>query len=109
MAYIRMGSCNHCGECCLPPIIQRNVCIVPPEDRCRFYTDTENSELDGHCLIYGRGRDPVKNAEDRFGAKIITAQIAWFESNCIDYPRSIDAERGNFPPVACGFSFQEEA
>lgn len=102
----RTGACIHCGKCCLPPITIENSNIVRGQDRCLFYTDTENTDLYGHCLIYGRSRGPVKNVRDRFGVKITTAQIAWWEANCGAYPRAIDAEIGVYPPPECGFSFE---
>lgn len=107
MPYIRNGSCNHCGKCCLPPVTVENPCIGLGEDRCKFYTDTENSEIYGHCLIYGRSRGPIKNVEDRFGVKITDEQIAWFTANCGTYPTIEDAEVGVVLPPGCGFYFVE--
>lgn len=103
---IRTGSCSNCGACCKPPVIIENPCIELGEDRCKFYTDNENSELYGHCLIYGRGSRPITVVRDRFHNRITQEQISWFNQNCIEYPRAEDAEIGALPPPECGFSFE---
>ena len=106
MPIIRIGNCNHCGKCCLPPVMVENPCIERGEDRCKFYVEIDNGKLYGHCLIYGRGNKPIKNVKDRFGNKITDGQIAWFNQNCIDYPHTKDAEAGVYPPPECSFSFE---
>ena len=107
MPFIRLGSCNHCGLCCLSKEfggeMLENPCIERGEDRCKFYTDNENGKLYGHCLIYGRGNKPIKAVKDRFNNKITDAQIRWFNENCIDYPRVKDMVAGHMPPEGCGF------
>lgn len=106
MPYIRVGQCNHCGLCCVPPVIIENPCIESGEYRCKFYTDTANAKLYGHCLIYGRGNKPIQQSRDRFGNKITESQITWFNQNCIDYPTLDDMEAGHIPPIGCGFTIQ---
>lgn len=103
---IRIGSCDHCGKCCLPPVMVENPCIERHEDRCKFYVEIDNGKLYGHCLIWGRGNRPIKRARDRFGNKITNAQIVWFNQNCIDYPLAKDAQTGVYPPPECSFSFE---
>ncbi|KKM91071.1 hypothetical protein LCGC14_1232340 [marine sediment metagenome] len=100
----RIGSCNHCGKCCQPPVVTENPCIERGQDRCKFYTDNDNGELYGHCLIYG-GRQ-IKKVKDRFGKTITEAQIKWFNQNCIDYPLAEDCEASIYPPSECSFSFE---
>lgn len=102
---IRTGICNHCGKCCLPPVMLENSCIDRGQDRCKFYTDTDNGELYGHCLIYGR-HGAIKKVNDRFGTLITETQIDWFNLNCIDYPVPIDVEAGVLPPSECSFTFE---
>jgi len=103
---IKSGVCNHCGKCCMPPVMVENPCIELGEDRCKFYTDEVNNQKYGHCLIWGRGAKPITTVRDRFGNKITDAQIKWFNDNCIDYPSAEDAEAGYLPPPECSFSFE---
>jgi len=105
---VRTGECNHCGECCKPPIMVENPMIERGEDRCKFYMETENDKLYGHCRIYGRGGKPIKSVKDRFGETITDKQIEWFNENCIEYPSVEDAEAGHVPPEGCGFIFEEQ-
>jgi len=105
---VRTGECNHCGKCCKPPIMVENPMIEKGEDGCKFYTETENNKLYGHCLIYGRGAKPIKSVKDRLGKVITDEQIKWFNANCIEYPSVKDAEAGYEPPVGCGFAFEEQ-
>lgn len=102
---IRQGQCNNCGKCCKPPIMLENPCIELGEDRCKFFTDTDNAKQYGHCLIYGR-RGSIKRVKDRFGKTIIESQIKWFNDNCIDYPLAEDCEAGVYPPSECSFTFE---
>jgi len=83
-----------------------NPCIELGEDRCKFYTDTQNSKLYGHCLIYDTGLNKIQKAKDRFGVQITEEQIAWFNQNCIDYPSTEDIEAGYTLPPECSFSFE---
>lgn len=106
MIFKRKGSCNHCGKCCLPPIMLENPCIKRGSDRCDFYVDEVNTQLYGHCLIYGRGGKPIEQVKDRFGNKITKPQIDWFNENCIDYPSINDMVAGYIPPSGCGFALQ---
>ncbi|MBA7617106.1 hypothetical protein ES703_24417 [subsurface metagenome] len=102
---VRIGSCSNCGLCCKPPVIVENPCIELGEDRCKFYTDEINDAPYGHCLIWGRGKKPIKAVRDRFNKKITDDQIVWFNDNCIDYPTAEDLEAGRCPPE-CSFSFE---
>ena len=106
MPYIKIGTCNNCGKCCLPPIMFENPCIERGEDRCKFYTDNDNGKLYGHCLIYGRGTKPIKKVKDRFGNTIIQKQIDWFNQNCINYPVLEDIVAGHQPPSECSFTIE---
>ena len=106
---VRTGECNHCGKCCKPPSMLENPMIERGEDRCKFYVETENDKLYGHCLIYGHGGKPIKSVKDRFGKTITDGQITWFNANCIEYPSVKDAEAGYKLPEGCGFSFEEQA
>jgi len=106
MLYTLTGNCNHCGKCCKPPVMLENPCIDKGEDRCKFYTDSENSYLYGHCLIYGRGNKPIKVVKDRFGKTITDEQIKWFNENCLYYPSVQDVERGYTLLPECSFSFE---
>lgn len=106
MPLIRVGSCNHCGKCCLPPVMVENPMIEQGEDRCKFYTEVEGSELYGHCLIYSSWA-PIEFARDRFGNQITQEQVDWFNQNCINYPSVEDYEAGHKPPPECSFSFEE--
>lgn len=105
MPLVRSGLCNHCGKCCKPPIMVENPMIVLGEDRCKFYIDTENTYLYGHCLIYGRGRKRIASVKDIHGNKITSEQIRWFNDNCLDFPRVEDAGKFALPPK-CSFSFE---
>lgn len=106
MPYIKIGFCNHCGKCCMPPVMLENSCIERGEDRCKFYTDNDNGRLYGHCLIYGRGNKPIENVRDRFGTRITDNQVEWFNQNCINYPLLEDMEAGHIPPEGCGFTIE---
>ncbi len=108
MAYMRTGSCNHCGKCCLRAggVMVENPCIDLDEDRCKFYVDELNAQMYGHCLIYGRGSRPITVVRDRFHQRITQEQIDWFNQNCIDFPTAKDAEAGHYPPPECSFSFE---
>ena len=101
----KVGSCNHCGKCCLPPVMVENPCIELHEDRCKFYVEFDNAKLYGHCLIYGR-QGVIKKVKDRFGTLITKEQIDWFNQNCIDYPLAKDCEAGVYPPLECSFTFE---
>ena len=103
MPVIRIGSCNHCGLCCLPPVMVENPCIERGEDRCKFYTDDDNGELYGHCLIYGR-TGIIQKVKDRFGNQITEDQIRWFNKNCIDYPSIADIEGEHQLLPGCSFT-----
>jgi len=81
-----------------------NPCITLGEDRCKFYTDIENPESYGHCLIFGR-QGSIERVRDRFGKLITPEQIKWFNENCIDYPSVDDIKKGHLPPTGCGFTF----
>ena len=39
MPWVVIRNCNHCGECCKPPVVVENPCIERGHDRCLFYTD----------------------------------------------------------------------
>lgn len=101
---IKVGSCNHCGKCCLREggLMVENPCIERSEDRCKFYTENPNNKVYGHCLIYGRGRKPITAVKDRSGNKITPEQIVWFNDNCLDYPLAEDIQAGRCPPE-CSF------
>ena len=105
MALVRTGDCNHCGKCCLPPVIIEGPTIEKGEDRCRFYVDIINDKSYGHCLIYGRS-GLVGSVKDRFGDTITKEQLVWFNQNCIDYPLAKDADGGYKPPPECSFGFK---
>ncbi len=100
------GTCNHCGKCCLPPIMLENPCIELGEDRCKFYVDKLNDQKYGHCLIYGRGNKPITVVRDRFNKKITPEQIEWFNDNCPNYPTIFDMENGAQLLPGCSFSFE---
>lgn len=106
MPYIKIGNCNHCGKCCMPPVMVENPCIELGEDRCKFYVDKLCAGKYGHCLIYDRGNKPIKNVRDSKGNKITQEQIRWFNDNCLDYPLVKDAEAGVYPPPECSFTFE---
>lgn len=108
MPLIKLGVCNHCGKCCKPPIIVENPVIELGEDRCKFYVDEENAQMYGHCLIYGRGGEPIEAVKDRFNKEITEAQIKWFNDNCINYPIAEDLQAGRCPPE-CSFGFEAVA
>ncbi len=97
------GSCNKCGKCCLSPVVVDNACTTLENGKCDFYVDTLNDEKYGHCLILGRGGNPIKNVEDRENNLITAEEIAWFEENCTDYPLFDDIMKGHIPPKECGF------
>lgn len=107
---VRVGSCNHCGKCCLREggIMKENVMIELHEDRCKFYVDTLNIQPFGHCLIYGRDNTPIEDVKDRFGNTITKKQIQWFNDNCIGYPFLEDMKEGYLPPVECGFKLEKK-
>lgn len=107
MKYVRIGSCNHCGKCCLREggVMSENPCIEFGEDRCKFYVDEPNTQKYGHCLIYGRGNKPITVVRDRFNKRITDEQIQWFNDNCLDYPSTEDLQTGRCPPE-CSFSFE---
>ena len=105
MPFIRKGSCNHCGKCCLPPVMLENPCIKRGSDRCDFYVDKLNDQLYGHCLIHGRGKKPIEQVKDRFGKQITEVKIRWFNENCIDYPSVDDMAAGHKLPE-CSFSLE---
>ena len=107
MPYIKIGSCNHCGLCCKPPIMVENPCIDRGEDRCKFYTDMVNDKLYGHCLILGRGDRSIETVKDRFGNVITDDQIKWFNKNCIDYPTVADIELSHKLLSECSYMFKE--
>ena len=108
MTFIKLGSCNHCGVCCLSmklggPMLE-NPMIELGEDRCKFYVDQLNDQKYGHCLIFGRGEKDVEQVRDRYGKKITEDQERWFNDNCLDYPST---EEGSFSlPLECSFSFE---
>lgn len=106
MPLIRVGSCNHCGKCCMYPVILENPVMGLGEDRCKFYMDEVNDQMYGHCLIYGRGHRPINTIRDRYNNRITDEQIGWFNQNCINYPSIEDAEAGYTPPPECSFSFE---
>jgi hypothetical protein len=83
-----------------------NPCIDRGEDRCKFYTDNLNIKLYGHCLIFTTGLRNIKKAKDRFGNLISDKQIAWFNDNCLDYPKVEDMKRGYLPPSGCGITLE---
>ena len=107
---VRKGECNRCGTCCLcmelGGLMLENPCIGLGEDRCKFYRDEVGPEMYGHCLIWGRGEEPIEAARDRYGNKITDEQIVWFNDNCIDYPTVEDMENGAQLLPECGFSFE---
>ena len=109
MLYTRIGSCNHCGKCCLSKELGgemlENPCIERGEDRCKFYMENLNNKMYGHCLIYGRGGKPTSKVKDRFGETITDKQIRWFNQNCIDYPRGKDMVAGHILPE-CSFTVE---
>lgn len=105
MPLIRLGLCNHCGKCCMPPVIIENPCIELGEDRCKFYRDEVGPEMYGHCLILGRGKKPIEAVRDRFNNRITPEQIVWFNDNCIEYPVAEDLQAGRCPPE-CSFTFE---
>ena len=100
----KTGSCNHCGKCCLPPVMLENACIELGEDKCKFYVDQLIDQKYGHCLIHGR-KEQIEKVKDRFGNPITEAQIRWFNENCIDYPKVEDIQGGHIPPE-CSFTFE---
>lgn len=102
---IKSGSCNHCGKCCLPPVMLENPMIDLGEDRCKFYVDEPNDQKYGHCLIFGRGEKDIEQVRDRYGKKITESQERWFNDNCIDYPTAEDLQAG-YCPSECSFSFE---
>ena len=105
MPLTKLGSCNNCGKCCMPPVMSENPCIDRGQDRCKFYVDQLNTYQYGHCLIYGRGNKPIASVKDSKGSKITQAQIDWFNQNCLYFPKDKDA--GKFKlPSECGFSFE---
>ena len=108
MEYVKIGSCNHCGKCCLRAgsLMVENPCIDLDEDRCKFYVDELNAEQYGHCLIFSRGARPIQTLKDRNGNKITDAQIRWFNHNCPVYPTVEDAENGAQLLPGCSFSFE---
>jgi len=110
MPFIKIGSCNHCGKCCLSVklggLMLENPCIDLNEDRCKFYSENLSNQKYGHCLIFSRGNKPIHNVKDRFGNKITDAQIKWFEHNCPDYPLTEDIESGHQLLPGCSFSFE---
>ena len=90
MPWIVIPNCNHCGECCKPPVVVENPCIELGQDRCLFYTDEVDTGTSyGHCLIYHAKRNYNK-VRDRLGNKMTAQQIAWFEHNCLKWPDPID-------------------
>ncbi|MBA7573018.1 hypothetical protein ES708_14807 [subsurface metagenome] len=105
---VRSGNCNHCGLCCLREggLMVENPCIELGEDRCKFYVDELNNQKYGHCLIFGRGRKPVKVVKDRYGNKITPEQIVWFNDNCPDYPTIEDMAAGHKLLPECSFRFE---
>lgn len=103
---IRIGSCNQCGKCCMPPVVIENPCMEPGDDKCKFYTNDLNEEIYGHCLIHGRGDTPITSLKDRAGKRITQEQIDWFNRNCVEYPTVKDAEIGAYLPPECSFSFE---
>lgn len=107
MALLRMGQCSHCGKCCLREggLMVENPCIELGEDRCKFYVDEINAQQYGHCLVYGRGTEPITAVKDRSGNKITDAQIRWFNDNCPDYPTIEDIEAGHILLPECSFAF----
>jgi len=110
MSYIRLGSCNHCGKCCLSEklggFMLENPCIKLGEDRCKFYVDKLNDQPYGHCLIYALGVENIEDAMDRKGNPITKEQIRWFNENCPDYPRIKDMEAGHQLLPECSFIFE---
>lgn len=108
MPLIKIGNCNNCGKCCLREggLMVENPCIELSEERCKFYVDELNNQKYGHCLIFGRGRKPIKAVRDRYGNKITDVQIRWFKDNCPDYPTVEDIEAGHQLLPECGFSFE---
>jgi len=87
-------------------LMLENPCIELGEDRCKFYVDELQDGKYGHCLIYGRGKKPIKQVKDRFGNKATETQIRWFNENCIDYPRVEDMVAGHMPPEGCSFTVE---
>ena len=107
MAWVVTGTCNRCGKCCKPPVVVDNPCCLPPEDRCRFYVETDNGQKFGHCLILGRGNKPIQQVRDRFNNRITQEQIDWFEANCPQFPQACVQELrdGLFElPEGCSFT-----
>ena len=110
MSLIKVGSCNHCGFCCLRSgsLMVENPCIELHEDRCKFYTSVDKlcEGKYGHCLIFGRGDKLIEQVRDRYGNKITEAQIRWFNDNCPDYPTVEDIEAGHTLLPECSFGFE---
>jgi len=110
MLYTKIGSCNNCGKCCLSVelggLMLENPCIELGEDRCKFYIDTLQVGMYGHCLILGRGGKPITTVKDSKGNKITDAQIRWFNDNCPVYPTSEDIEAGHLLLPSCSFGFE---
>ena len=105
---VKIGSCNHCGKCCLRAggLMVENPMIELREDRCKFYVDQLNDQQYGHCLIFAKGVSLIKTAKDRFGNKITDAQIKWFNDNCPGYPIVEDIEAGHELLLECSFNFE---
>ena len=111
MAKILKGSCNHCGKCCLAPIVTDNPCTKLEKGKCDFYVEELNDQKFGHCLILGRGAKPITSVKDRKGNKITPEQIKWFEENCPNFPQANLEELENKAfnlPAGCGFSIEEQ-
>ena len=105
---VKVGSCNNCGKCCLRVggLMVENPCISLAEDRCKFYVDAIQTGLYGHCLIFGRGANPIETVKDSKGSKITDAQIKWFNDNCPNYPTIADIEAGHKLLTECSFTFE---
>jgi hypothetical protein len=105
---VRIGKCNHCGQCCKPPVVTICPCKSISDIECRFFTKIANIKLDiqGHCLIHGR-TGQIEEVKDYFGQKITKEQIQWYNDNCLTYPTLKDAEKGYVLPKGCGFKFVE--
>lgn len=107
MPLVRIGSCNHCGKCCLREggLMVENPMIELGEDRCKFYTEVEGSERYGHCLVISSWA-PIEFARDRNGNRITPEQVKWFNDNCPNYPTVEDIEAGHQLLPECSFSFE---
>lgn len=108
MFLTKVGSCDHCGKCCLRAggLMVENPMIDLDEDRCKFYVDELNIQKYGHCLIFGRGEKDVEQVRDRYGKKITESQERWFNDNCPSYPTIEDIEAGHQLLPDCSFSFE---